>query len=70
MYFLEGLIAGIASPSSELAKSLFHRMAKEHDLIPAEFEAVRGEIDVYLDAAETEVENHFQVMLATGRVRG
>ena len=63
LYFLEGLTAGIASPSPELGKRLFCRLAKEHDLIPPEFETIRPEIDAYLDQAEAEVEECFMLAL-------
>jgi hypothetical protein len=63
LYFLEGIITGIASPSPELAKWLFRRLATEHDLIPAEFETIRAEIDAYFDQAEMEVEESFKVAM-------
>ena len=70
LYFLEGLTAGIASPSPELAKWLFYRLAMAHELIPPEFETVRAEINGLLDEAETEVERRFNLKLVMGRVRG
>jgi hypothetical protein len=63
LYFLEGLISGIASPSPELAKQLFRRLATEHDLIAPEFETIRPEIDAYLDQAEVEVEESFRLAM-------
>ena len=71
LYFLEGMTAGIASPSSELAKRLYVRLVTEHDLIAAEFEIIRPEIDGYLDEAEGEVEADLTNLIKIGRmVRG
>ena len=68
LYFLEGLTAGIASPSPELAKALFCRLAKEHELIPAEFEIIRPEIDGYLDEAEGEVDAKITELIKIGKM--
>lgn len=54
VYFLEGLAAGIAAPSDELAKGLFVVLARKYGIAKAEMEAIREEIDAYLDEAEKE----------------
>ena len=54
LYFLEGLTAGLASPSPELAKRLFSLLVAEHSLKPGEFVSIREEIDIYLDEVEEE----------------
>jgi hypothetical protein len=51
-YFLEGLVAGAASPSARLAKALFAVLAKRHGLTAADFDDVRKDIDDYLTEAE------------------
>jgi hypothetical protein len=52
LYFLEGLAAGIAAPSDTLAKGLFCVLAALHGITAEDLDAIRAEVDVYLDEAE------------------
>lgn len=54
-YFLEGLAAGIAAPSGDLAKGLFVVLALKYGITKADLEAIREEINSYLDEAERKI---------------
>jgi hypothetical protein len=56
-YFLEGLAAGIAAPSSSLAKALFAVLAAQYGITAQDLDAIREEVDRYLDEAEAKEAN-------------
>jgi hypothetical protein len=52
LYFLEGLVAGIAAPNPDLVKGLCCLLAQQYDITPADMDEIRIEVDHYLDQAE------------------
>jgi hypothetical protein len=51
-YFIEGVAAGLATPSPELAKALYAVLAAQYGITVEDLDAIREEIDAYLNAAE------------------
>jgi hypothetical protein len=51
-YFIEGLTAGLAAPSPELAKALCVVLAAQYAITVEELDVIRAEVDACLDEAE------------------
>jgi Na+/melibiose symporter-like transporter len=51
-YFIEGLAAGLAAPSPVLARALYAVLAAQYGITARDLDAIREEIDSYLDQAE------------------